>query len=100
MGWFFSSKPNQELDAHERAHERAYKALGIPYRIVDRRGVPVLEGRISHSKSGSRKGAIALYAGYLAGGGDDEGDRAAALGLAREAGMSEDEVRREAQKYV
>jgi len=89
-----------ELDKHEQAHERACKALGIPYRIVDRRGTPVIEGRIGSSKKGSERGAIALYAGYLAGGGDDRDDRKAALMLAKEAGMTEDEVRRAARRYA
>lgn len=94
---FWSSDKKPELDRHERAHERACKGLGIPYRVVDRRGTPVIEGRIG---SNSRKGAIALYAGYLAGGGDSGGDRKAAMDLAREAGMTEDEVRRAARRYV
>jgi hypothetical protein len=99
MGWLFG-KSGQDLDDHELAHERACKGLGIPYRIVDRRGVPVIEGRIGSGTNASRKGAIALYAGFLAGGGDDVGDRRAAMMLAREAGMSEDEVRREARRYA
>jgi hypothetical protein len=99
MGWF-SSKSDKELDKHERAHQRACKSLGIPHRIVDRKGVPVVEGTIGSGKAASRKGAIALYAGYLAGGGDDAGDRTAALGLAREAGMTEAEVRRAARRYA
>jgi hypothetical protein len=41
-----------------------------------------------------------LYAGFLAGGGDDKGDKKAALELAREAGMSEAELRREARRFV
>jgi hypothetical protein len=94
---FWSSNKKPELDKHEKAHERACKGLGIPYRIVDRKGTPVIEGRIG---SNSRKGAIALYAGYLAGGGDDRDDRRAAMMLAREAGMTEDEVRRAARKYA
>jgi hypothetical protein len=100
MGWFTKDASKPELDDHEKAHERACKGLGIPYRIVDRRGVPVIEGRIGSGKGGSRKGAIALYAGYLAGGGDDKGDQRAAMMLAREAGMSEDEVRRAARRYA
>lgn len=90
----------KDLDKHELAHLRAYKALGIPYKIVSRGGIPVLEGKIGRSKKESRKGAIALYVGYLSGGGDAGGDRRSAMGLAREAGMSEDEVRREARRYV
>lgn len=97
---FWSSDKKPELDKHERAHERACKALGIPYRVVNRRGTPVIEGRIGSGKNGSRKGAIALYAGYLAGGGDSGGDRKAAVDLAREAGMTEDEVRRAARRYT
>ena len=99
MGWLFSSTPKwteKDLDKHERSHLRAYKDQKIRYTITNRGGIPVLEGRIPHSKSGSRRGAIALYAGYLAGG----GDRQAALELAREAGMTEQEVAREARKYV
>lgn len=98
MGWFSSNEP--ELDEHEEAHRRACKGEGIPYRIVDRKGIPVIEGNPSHGKRGSRQGAIALYAGYLAGGGDSGPDRKAAMKLAKEAGMSEDEVRAEARRYV
>jgi|SRR5690606_28744153 len=93
-----------DLDEHEQAHLNACRDLGIPYRIVGRKvgreTIPVIEGRIGSGRKGAEKGALALYAGYLAGGGDDEGDRKDGLMLAREAGLSEDELRRRASKYV
>lgn len=99
MGWW-NGNPKQGLDEHEEAHRRACKGEGIPYRIVDRKGIPVIEGNPAHGKRGSRQGAIALYAGFMAGGGDSGPDRKAAMKLAKEAGLSEAEVRKAARKYV
>lgn len=98
MGWLFKSKA--ELDEHERAHQRAYRGQGISGRVVNRKGTPVMQGSIGGGKRGARKGAIALAAGAMAGGGDSGGDWKAVKQLAKEAGMSVDEVKRQARRYV
>jgi hypothetical protein len=102
MGFFFSNNPTRppKLTKHEEAHRKACVGEKIPHRYVDRRGEQVIEGEIGSGKDASRRGAIALYAGYMAGGGDDQGDRKDALKLAREAGMSESELRQAAGKYT
>lgn len=92
--------PKDEIDDHEWAHHRACVGQRIGHKWVKRGRIWVIEGSISPGKSGSRKGAIELYAGYLAGGGDDKGDEKAALELAREAGMSTSELRSAAMKYA
>jgi hypothetical protein len=90
----------REPSAHERAHERACLGEGIPHRWVNRGGDPVVEGRTRWTKAGSLKGAVVLVAGAMAGGGDAAGDWEAAAGLAREAGVSMDEVKRKARRYL
>lgn len=102
MGFWFSSNPSrpQNLSKHEEAHRKACVGEKIPHRYVDRKGEQVIEGEIGSGKDASRRGAIALYAGYMAGGGDDKGDRKDALKLAKEAGLSEDDLKRAARKYT
>lgn len=98
MGFWFKSNPTPPADvsAHEAAHARACRGEGIAYRWVNRKGEQVVEG-----EQGSGRGAaIALYAGAIAGGGDANGDRKAALMLAKEAGISEDDLKRAARKYT
>lgn len=97
--WGDDDKP-EAPSRHERAHERACRGEGIPYRWVDRSGEQVIEGTLPSSKRGAAMGAVELYAGYLAGGGDAGGDRRAAEGLAREAGISMAEVERRARRYL
>lgn len=101
-GFFYwgENKDKSEPSRHERAHERACRGEGIPYRWVDRGDEQVIEGTLPSSKRGAAMGAVELYVGYLAGGGDDRGDRKAAEGLAREAGISMAEVERRARKYL
>ncbi len=84
---------------HEVVHARACRGEGIPYRWVARGDEQVVEGRIGSGRSGAEHGAVALAAGAMAGGGDHEGDWKAAAGLAREAGLSMDEVKARASRY-
>lgn len=109
MGFFYwgeKNKPssggrrNSTYDRHEQAHARACRGEGLSYRWVDRRGQPVVEASFGMSKNEVYKAAVALYAGYLAGGGDDKGDRKAAEELAREAGVSIEQVEKQARKYL
>jgi hypothetical protein len=106
QGFFYWGKENNpnrtnEISHHEEVHARACQDLGMPVRWVWRGNERVVASDLgSGSKDRLTKGAIALMAGALAGGGDADGDYKAAAELAQEAGISVQEVERRARKYL